>query len=533
MAPTRGKSGQTCCVPGCDNNTVKSPGLSWHKFPNDPALKKVWLKRINRKGPGGKFCLWTPKPSHRICGAHFNKTGRKAYEDKAPRFFPTKTYPEWAQGPPRRCRVSRQPPCSAVTATPVDRQPQEPVVLPELDVASMVTVGPAVHSTSLPEVREESWKPAQPIDHSYSVGQVSPQQAVEEKKRQVAALFETSNTLQAEAERLEEEKRLLKDRRRQLEITVAKCQLQSIEKPVPSNQKSLEILNDPKKLRFYTGFESSQRFILFYTFVNEGLAKFSENGGSGLPTVVHTMDQLTCVLMRLRLGLLEMDLAYRFEISVSSVSRICVFWIEFLAAYLDKVPKWPSRKLIDRFMPEEFKKLYPKTRVILDCTELYIETPSDYATQSATYSPYKHHNTAKGLLGISPNGMVTLVANLAPGRLSDKEVTRRSGLYELLDVGDSVMADRGFLIEEDLAKVGATLNIPPFLKGRSQLSSEDEKKTRQIAKVRIHVERVIGQVKTFRLVKNTFSNRMAHRLNAVWKICTLLCNFVNEPLVDR
>lgn len=45
------------------------------------------------------------------------------------------------------------------------------MVLPELDVASMVTVGPAVHSTSLPEVREESWKPAQPIgkNRSFSV----------------------------------------------------------------------------------------------------------------------------------------------------------------------------------------------------------------------------------------------------------------------------------------------------------------------------------------------------------------------------
>lgn len=415
----------------------------------------------------------------------------------------------------------------------MDHPLQEPVLLPELDVASMVTVGLAGQSASSHVVRDESSKPAQHIDHSYSVGQVSPVQAVKEKNTQVAALLGTSSKLQAEVEGLKEEKRLLQDRNRQLEMSLAKSQAQSLEKPVASNRKSLELLEEPTKLRFYTGFGSAQRFIVFYTFVNEGVVKFNENGGDGIPTVLHTMDQLTCVLMRLRLGLLEMDLAHRFGISVSSVSRICVFWIEFLAAYLDKVPKWPSRELVDRFMPEEFKKEYPKTRVILDCTELFIETPSDYATQSATYSPYKHHNTAKGLLGISPNGMVTFVANLAPGRLSDKEVTRQSGLYKLLDAGDSVMADRGFLIEEDLAEVGAKLNIPPFLKGRSQLSNEDEKKTRQIAKVRIHVERVIGQVKTFRLLKNTFSNRMAHRLNAVWKVCTLLCNFVNEPLVDR
>lgn len=354
-----------------------------------------------------------------------------------------------------------------------------------------------------------------------------------EKKEQVAALFETSSQLQAELKAVQEENRKLQDRARQLEINLANCQLQSMEKPLPTNHKSLELLQDERKLRFYTGFENSQRFLLFYTFVDSGLATFIENGGDGAPTVLHRMDQVMCVLMRLRLGLLEVDLAHRFNISASSVSRIFSFWVEFLAAYLEQVPKWPSRDLIDRNMPEAFRKEYPRTRVILDCTELFIEMPSDYATQSATYSLYKHNNTAKGLLGISPNGMVTFVANLAPGRLSDKEVTQRSGLYKLLEPGDSVMADRGFLIEEELAEVGAELNIPPFLKGRSQLTCEEVKKTRQIAKIRIHVERVIGQVKTFRLLKHTFANKMAPRLNAVWKTCTLLLNFLNEPLVDR
>ena len=82
-----------------------------------------------------------------------------------------------------------------------------------------------------------------------------------------------------------------------------------------------------------------------------------------------------------------------------------------------------------------------------------------------TYSIYKIHNTFKGLIGISPSGVVTFVSDLYPGSISDEELTRRSGLLELLQPGDSVMADRGFDIEEDLALVGARLNIPPFLKG--------------------------------------------------------------------
>ena len=41
---------------------------------------------------------------------------------------------------------------------------------------------------------------------------------------------------------------------------------------------------------------------------------------------------------------------------------------------------------------------------------------------------------------------------------------------------------------------GASLNIPAFTKGKSQLPSADVESTRRLANVRIHVERVIGSV---------------------------------------
>jgi hypothetical protein len=50
------------------------------------------------------------------------------------------------------------------------------------------------------------------------------------------------------------------------------------------------------------------------------------------------------------------------------------------------------------------KLTYSKTRVIIDRTEIFIEMPSSCRSQSITFSSYKNHNTAKGLIGISPNG---------------------------------------------------------------------------------------------------------------------------------
>lgn len=137
------------------------------------------------------------------------------------------------------------------------------------------------------------------------------------------------------------------------------------------------------------------------------------------------------------------------------------------------------------------------------------------------------------MVGITPNGFVSFVSDLAPGRVSDKQLTFESGLLEKLEDGDSVMADRGFLIEDMLASKGVRLNIPPFLNGLPQLSEEDEAITRQIANLRIHVERVISGIKTFRILKSVFPNSMHDKLNQVWKICCLLNNFTREPLLNR
>ena len=85
------------------------------------------------------------------------------------------------------------------------------------------------------------------------------------------------------------------------------------------------------------------------------------------------------------------------------------------------------------------------------------------------------------------------------GSISDVELTRHSGFIEKIDgkEGISIMADRGFTIKDQLEAIGADINIPPFLNRRAQLSSEDVSKGRNIASLRIHVERAIGRLKHF------------------------------------
>ena len=60
----------------------------------------------------------------------------------------------------------------------------------------------------------------------------------------------------------------------------------------------------------------------------------------------------------------------------------------------------------------------------------------------------QNHNTFKALIAISPSGAISFVSDLFGGNISDKELTSRCGLLDLLEDEDSVMADKGFNIAD-------------------------------------------------------------------------------------
>ena len=296
--------------------------------------------------------------------------------------------------------------------------------------------------------------------------------------------------------------------------------------------------NDDSKVAFYTGFPSYAHLKACFDFFGPAAMNLQYKDTStvfeagkrlGRPRSLPPLEEFFLTMVRLRLGLLEQDIAYRFGISQSTVSRIFATWINFMYHQFKRISLWPPQPYIRAHMPQVFKNRYPTTRVIIDATEVFIQQPSLPELQQLTFSTYKNHNTYKGIIGISPSGAVTFVSRLYPGSTSDKELTRQSGLLSLLERGDSVMADRGFDIIEDLAPIGVRLNIPPFLRGKSQLDSKELTETRRIASLRIHVERCMERLKNYHIFDGVMPLTLMDIADQIFFVCAVLTNF-HPPL---
>lgn len=132
----------------------------------------------------------------------------------------------------------------------------------------------------------------------------------------------------------------------------------------------------------------------------------------------------------------------------------------------------------------------------------------------------------------------------AYGGRSDKFITENCGFLNLLCDGDVILADRGFLNSNAIQARGAILSMPAFTKGKSQLHPLEIEDTRIIANVRIHVERVIGLLRSkyrilnqkkfpiISLARNTV-DLMVHLCCALINLCAPICISYEKEAADK
>ena len=107
---------------------------------------------------------------------------------------------------------------------------------------------------------------------------------------------------------------------------------------------------------------------------------------------------------------------------------------------------------------------------IIDCFEIFLERPPSVLARAQAFSSYKHHNTVKYLIGITPQGTVSFISEGWRGRVSDKHLTENCRLFSNLIPGDTILAHCGFDIKESVELYCVTITVPAFTKGKKQLS---------------------------------------------------------------
>ena len=183
-------------------------------------------------------------------------------------------------------------------------------------------------------------------------------------------------------------------------------------------------------------------------------------------------------------------------------------------------------------MPKCFDQ-FRNVRVVLDCTEVSVERPNCLECRISSYSHYHGGESVKVMIGCSPAGIITFVSDAYGGKASDKKIFDDSDLLEKLEpYVDAVMVDKGFMIDEECLFNAVELIRPPFLRSNKQLSPTDAKLTRNIARARVHVERVIQRVKQFSVLKNRLSWHMMPHVNHIFTVICGLTNLSPPILAD-
>ena len=151
------------------------------------------------------------------------------------------------------------------------------------------------------------------------------------------------------------------------------------------NQESFE--NDESKVLYYTGLPKFATLMFVFNLIVE----FIPHGSMAKMT---KFQKFIVVMMRLRLNLSVQDLAYRFGVSSTTISKTFKCLLHIMYRRLRRFIVWPEREVLRKTMPMSFKEHFGvKVACIIDCFEIFIERPSGLMPRAQTWSNYKHMNT--------------------------------------------------------------------------------------------------------------------------------------------
>lgn len=212
--------------------------------------------------------------------------------------------------------------------------------------------------------------------------------------------------------------------------------------------------------------------------------------------------KVTLCFVKLKTNLSFECISSFFEVSPNSCCRAFTSVIPLIREALQCVVYFPSVKEIRSNLPSCLRT--DTIRGVLECIEVNIRIRKCTNCRSSSYSGYKQSDTTKFLICITPGGLISYVSNGYSGNSTDKFIFNNENLINQFDSGDTIIVNKGFLIEEETKAKGIKIIRPTsFQSNQMQLNEADVITNTKIAVVRVHVERAIEKMTMFAMLSGS------------------------------
>lgn len=176
---------------------------------------------------------------------------------------------------------------------------------------------------------------------------------------------------------------------------------------------------------------------------------------------------------------------------------------------------------------------FQDTVLLGDCTENWISSSENYDISSATFSPYKNHDTGKTGIWITPYGSLVMCTGTYPGSITDSDLTSDCGVLDVIkEKGTTVLTDKGFGIE-DLCHSKGLLHNRPQLKFDAHYDESDISKNFDVATRRIYNENYIGRVRDWSVLNPSWPKSICDILGCDCKVFAHIGNMLFAPISPK
>lgn len=128
--------------------------------------------------------------------------------------------------------------------------------------------------------------------------------------------------------------------------------------------------------------------------------------------------------------------------------------------------------------------------------------------------------------------MIIFISEGYGGKASDKHIFLEEHLLEKINMKDyAVMVDKGYSITEECNQSGVRVYIP-VKKKSPQFSKEDALHTRNVSSARVHVERTIGRLRNYAILRQPVKTSLFSSIDTITRICCALVNLQPPVLAD-